>query len=143
MLPCRVISMPKVVRIALIGDYNPEVTAHRAIPLALRLSADRLGVEVEPVWVHTTAISPTAEEVSGHAGLWCVPASPYANTAGALAAIRSARESRRPFLGTCGGFQHAVLEYVRHVLGHAEADHAISGKPDCQVVIDDPDQPPG
>ncbi|RZA10062.1 MAG: hypothetical protein EOP02_35245, partial [Proteobacteria bacterium] len=27
------------------------------------------------------------------------------------------------FLGTCGGFQHAVLEYARNVLGWADAEH--------------------
>jgi CTP synthase (UTP-ammonia lyase) len=42
----------------------------------------------------------------------------------ALAAIRFARETRRPFLGTCGGFQHALLEYARNVLGHLDAEHA-------------------
>jgi CTP synthase (UTP-ammonia lyase) len=47
--------------------------------------------------------------------VWCVPASPYENTAGAIAAIRFARETRRPFLGTCGGFQHAMLEYAQAV----------------------------
>ena len=57
-------------------------------------------------------------------GVWCVPASPYANTEGALNAIRVAREHRIPFLGTCGGFQHAVIEYARNVLGWTAADHA-------------------
>ncbi len=31
-----------------------------------------------------------------------------------------------PFLGTCGGFQHALIEYARDVLGLADADHAES-----------------
>jgi CTP synthase (UTP-ammonia lyase) len=44
--------------------------------------------------------------------------------AGALAAIRFARTNRVTFLGTCGGFQHALLEYVRHVLGETRAEHA-------------------
>ena len=53
--------------------------------------------------------------------------SPYANTDGALDAIRVARERRIPFLGTCGGFQHALLEYAGAVWGvhapaHAELD---------------------
>src|SRR5262249_7006323 len=59
-------------------------------------------------------------------GIWCVPASPYANTRGALNAIRFARESGRAFLGTCGGFQHAIMEYAEAVWGvaaaHAEVD---------------------
>lgn len=42
---------------------------------------------------------------------------------GALRAIRFAREQRRPLLGTCGGFQHAVLEYARNVLGWEDAEH--------------------
>jgi CTP synthase (UTP-ammonia lyase) len=43
---------------------------------------------------------------------------------GALNAIRRARESGVPLLGTCGGFQHIVLEYARHVLGFTDAAHA-------------------
>ncbi len=53
-----------------------------------------------------------------------MPASPYASADGAFAAIRFARENARPFLGTCGGFQHAVIEYARNVIGITDADHA-------------------
>jgi len=42
-----------------------------------------------------------------------------------LSAIRFARESRRPFLGTCGGFQHALLDYAEAAWGIAAA-HAKS-----------------
>ena len=35
----------------------------------------------------------------------------------AIAAIRFARESGRPFLGTCGGFQHALLEHAESIWG--------------------------
>jgi CTP synthase (UTP-ammonia lyase) len=45
---------------------------------------------------------------------------------GALRAIRYAREQGVPFLGTCGGFQHALIEYARNVLGLRTADHAES-----------------
>jgi CTP synthase (UTP-ammonia lyase) len=41
-----------------------------------------------------------------------------------LWAIRQARELRAPCLGTCGGFQHIVLEYARNVLGFKDAQHA-------------------
>lgn len=57
-------------------------------------------------------------------GIWCVPGSPYRNTAGALWAIQWARTRNVPFLGTCGGVQHAILEYARNVLGLKEAEHA-------------------
>lgn len=45
-------------------------------------------------------------------------------TEGALIAIRYARENSIPFPGTCGGFQHAILEYARNVLGWIDAAHA-------------------
>src|SRR5262245_41614662 len=123
------------VRIGLIGDHDPAVTAHRAIPLALALASAHLGRAVEPTWFHTGTLAPdVSEQLAGCAGLWCVPASPYANAAGALAAIRFARESGRPFLGTCGGFQHALLEYARNVLRRPEADHAETS-PDAAMAL--------
>jgi CTP synthase (UTP-ammonia lyase) len=113
------------IRIGLIGDYNPAVTAHRAIPMALELAGAVLGTAVEAQWFGTDTLDGRAAELlSACDGIWCVPASPYRSETGALAAIRYARESRRPFLGTCGGFQHALIEYARNVLGVTEAAHA-------------------
>ena len=101
-------------RIALIGDFNPAVIAHQAIPKALNMAG------AEGVWCHTAAIP----SLSDFDGIWCVPASPYASMEGALGAIRFARESGTPFLGSCGGFQHAVIEYARNVRGLLNASHA-------------------
>jgi CTP synthase (UTP-ammonia lyase) len=58
--------------------------------------------------------------------VWCVPGSPYADMEGALAGIRYTRTRPMPFFGSCGGFQHALIEFYRDVLGLAEADHAES-----------------
>src|SRR5688500_17598925 len=103
----------QTVRIALVGDFSPEVIAHRAINESMRLAG---GAHVEPHWLHTVSIQRGQALESFH-GIWCVPNSPYANTDGALWAIEWSRTHRIPFLGTCGGFQHAVLEFVRNVLG--------------------------
>ena len=43
---------------------------------------------------------------------------------GALRIIRYAREHDVPLFGTCGGYQHVVLEYARNVLGFTEAANA-------------------
>ncbi len=43
---------------------------------------------------------------------------------GALNGIRFAREHNVPFLGTCGGFQHMIIEFARNVLKLSEAEHA-------------------
>lgn len=122
------------IRIGLIGDHNLDVPAHRAIPMALDLAGARMGKPVEFIWIGTTALGTTniPSLLAEFNALWCVPASPYADTNAALAAIRFARETGRPFLGTCGGFQHALLEYARHVLGHTQAEHAET-RPDAAM----------
>jgi CTP synthase (UTP-ammonia lyase) len=112
-------------RIALIGDYNPAVIAHQAIPIALQMCG------AEGIWMHTTQIAGLAE----FDGIWCVPASPYADGEAALGAIRFARENHVPFLGTCGGFQHALIEYARNVCGLAAASHAETDPNGAQLVI--------
>jgi CTP synthase (UTP-ammonia lyase) len=56
---------------------------------------------------------------------------------GVLLAIRFVREEKRPFLATCGGFQHAIIEFARNVLGLAEADHAESA-PQARTQIISP-----
>ena len=110
-------------RIALIGERDPAVTAHRAIPEALALAGAALALEVQGEWLATDRIVSQAD-LDGYDAFWCVPASPYVSEAGALRAIRHARVGGLPFLGTCGGFQYAVLEYARNVLGWGDAGHA-------------------
>lgn len=123
-------------RIGLIGDFNPDVIAHRAIPKALALAGEVAGVQIEPVWLATDKIEiGNAAALAGFTGLWCVPASPYASMEGALWAIRFARENKVPFLGTCGGFQHALIEYARNVAGIADAEHAETNPAASNLVV--------
>jgi CTP synthase (UTP-ammonia lyase) len=123
-----------LLRIGLVGDHDPSVTAHRAIPLALQMASAACDIEVDVQWLPTDEIS-SAARVSGFDGLWCVPASPYRSMQGALTAIRHARVQALPFLGTCGGFQHAVIEYARGVLEWTDADHAETSPDASRAVI--------
>jgi CTP synthase (UTP-ammonia lyase) len=127
--------MENPLRIGLIGDYDPEVKAHVAIPKALQFASITLDCRVEPVWLATRELDGVAEkQLALFDGLWCVPASPYESMEGALKAIRFARKNGVPFLGTCGGFQHALIEYARNVLGILDADHAESN-PDAAIRL--------
>ncbi|MEG0099172.1 MAG: CTP synthase [Citrobacter sp.] len=110
-------------RIALVGDYNPDIVAHQAIPLAIDDAAAVLELMADYDWLTTPDIS-SGEDLVGYDAVWVVPGSPYQHTEGALTAIRYARENSIPFLGTCGGFQHAILEYARNVMGWHDAAHA-------------------
>jgi CTP synthase (UTP-ammonia lyase) len=126
--------MHKRISIGLIGDYDKAVPAHQAIPLALQRAAEVLHVPVTHEWVPTEEIA-AASRIASFSGFWCVPASPYRSMEGALLAIRHARESGVPFLGTCGGFQHAIIEYARNVLGWADAEHAETAPDAARAVI--------
>lgn len=113
----------KTLRIALVGDYNHDVVAHQAIPLAIDDAAAVLEITADYDWLPTSEIN-SDEDLVGYDAIWVVPGSPYKNANGAFIAIKYARENAVPFLGTCGGFQHAVIEYARNVLDWADAAHA-------------------
>lgn len=119
-------------RIGLIGDRDETKIAHRAIPAALRLAGEELGRTVDGVWLATDAMPP---DLTPFDALWCVPGSPYRGMDAALRAIRFAREQRLPCLGTCGGFQHAVIEIARDVLGLHDAEHAETAPDAPNAVI--------
>lgn len=101
--------------------------AHKAVARALELAGSALGLDVQWTWHPTRSIRTASVDGFGEVhGMWCVPGSPYESEAGAIEAIRFARVSGMPFLGTCGGCQHAVLEYARNALGLRDAEHAES-----------------
>ncbi|MFF2115966.1 hypothetical protein ACFVXH_01455 [Kitasatospora sp. NPDC058184] len=122
-------------RIALVGDRSPAVRSHARIPGLLDALAEHDHLVLDAYWIPTgDAAAPGA--LDGFDAVWLLPGSPYRSEAGALAAVRTARERGIPFLGTCAGFQHAVLEYARNVCGLAGA---VNGEdhPDAeqQVIV--------
>ncbi|ASR45390.1 hypothetical protein B4V02_01045 [Paenibacillus kribbensis] len=121
--------------IGLIGDYDVNVVAHVAIPLAIQLAADELGIQFIFEWIPTPSLDQDFEQkLSKYHAIWVVPASPYRSMQGALNGIRFAREQQIPFLGTCGGFQHMIIEFARNVVGLAEAEHA-EENPDASFIL--------
>ncbi|MET7616853.1 hypothetical protein [Streptomyces sp. NPDC005408] len=120
-------------RIALVGDRSPHVKSHTRIPGLLDALAERDGLVLDAYWIPTgDAEEPGA--VDGFDAVWVLPGSPYRSEAGALSAIRTARERGIPFLGTCGGFQHALLEYARDVCDLTDVAHA-ENDPDADDLL--------
>ncbi|MFB6137583.1 MAG: CTP synthase, partial [Halobacteriaceae archaeon] len=105
------------VEVALVGKYGLE-DAYLSIYEALKHAGLEERVDVETRWVH-------AEELAGgHDGELAdvdgvvVPGGFGARgTEGKIEAVRYAREEEVPFLGLCLGFQMAVVEYSRHLMG--------------------------
>ncbi|MGW2560453.1 CTP synthase C-terminal region-related (seleno)protein [Streptomyces sp. NPDC001514] len=119
----------RVARIALVGDRSPHVKSHARIPVLLEALAEQDGLLLDAYWIptedaETEAAASVDGAVAGFDAVWVLPGSPYRSEVGVLAAIRTAREQRIPFLGTCGGFQHTLLEFARSVCGLPRAAHA-------------------
>jgi CTP synthase (UTP-ammonia lyase) len=67
--------------------------------------------------------------------VWLVPGSPYANDEAVIEALRVVRTSRIPFLGTCGGMQYAVMEFLRTELSHSATHAESDGEGEDNAVI--------
>jgi len=115
--------MAASLNLALVGDYRASAVAHQAIPPAIERAAQQLGASVSFNWLATDEAGVVDAARSSDA-LWVVPGSPYKNDDAVFEIIRWAREHRHPFLGSCGGFQYAVIEYARNALGWQDANHA-------------------
>jgi len=115
-----------MVSIGVVGDYNPANVTHVSTTTGVRDAAAAIGVAAKVTWIPTEEIHPGDDlrALLGYDGLFIAPGSPYKNLDGALAAIEHARLRSIPLLGTCGGFQHIVLEYARNVAGFTDAKHA-------------------
>lgn len=124
----------KALRIGLIGDPDSRVIAHWAIPLALQQSLLPHSGALHIDWLDTPSLA-AGRPLHAYAGFWCVPGSPYLDTGGALRAISHARTHGVPFLGTCGGFQHALLERAHQVLGWPDAAHGETAPQAPRAVI--------
>lgn len=108
--------------IALLGEYTPSFSPHASTNDAIEHAKAALGLDVSADWISTADL--TSALFADYAGIWVAPGSPYKNMDKTLSAIRYARENNIPCLGTCGGFQHMIIEYARNVLGFKDAQHA-------------------
>ena len=123
--------------LAIVADFDSRSKSHAATNDAIAHSADAFGVVVETRWIATAHLArPDGQKCLANCnGLWIGPGSPYESLEGALLAIRMARDRGIPLLGTCGGFQHIILEYARNVLGFADAEHEESKPQASRLVI--------
>lgn len=112
-------------RIAVIGDYNDNFRPHAATNEAIEHSIRELGAALLWEWVGTDSIENRYEDITAtYSGFWIAPGSPYKNMSAALRIIKFARGNNIPVIGTCGGFQHMVIEFARNVLDIKDAEHA-------------------
>ncbi len=129
--------MTSAVRIGILGDFNPEFPSHHATSNSLQHAARKLDISVESQWVPTPSLTAADAEkiLETYDALLASPGSPYKSFDGMLRGIEFARRCNWPFLGTCGGFQYALIEFARNVLGIADADSAENNSASKNIVI--------
>lgn len=129
--------MKDAVRIGILGDFNPEFRSHHATNDSLQHAAAQLNQPLESHWISTPSLlEPGARKALERCdGLWAAPGSPYKSFAGMLKGIEFARRCDWPFLGTCGGFQYALIEIARNVMGVTDADSAENNSGSQHIVI--------
>ena len=103
--------MPKII---LVGERDLAKKAHQGIEASLALYRRDVDPGLDYEWISTASITAASLRavLNDATGIWCTPGSPYESTYGALLAIEYARTEKKAFLGTCGGFQHALMEYA-------------------------------
>lgn len=121
----------KKVNIGIVGKYTALGDSYLSIIEAFRHAAAELDVKVNIIWIDAERID---YEKLKHADGILVPGGFGERGAeGKIEAIRFARKNKKPFLGICFGFQLAVVEYGRNVLG-LEC-HSTEIKPDVKHPI--------
>jgi CTP synthase (UTP-ammonia lyase) len=126
-----------VVRIGILGDFDPDSPTLPAVSKSLEHSATSLHTTVEATWIPTSSpLEPKGiANLEKFDGIWAAPGSPYQSMDGMLRGLQFARERNWPFLGTCGGFQYALIEIARNVIGIEDADTAENHSGSKNVII--------
>ncbi|WP_135853822.1 glutamine hydrolyzing CTP synthase [Halorussus salinus] len=124
------------VEIALVGKYDLE-DAYMSVNEALKHAGLEKNVDVNVRWVDSEKMAEDHEDRLYEADGIVVPGGfGSRGTRGKIEAIRYARENGVPYLGLCLGFQLAVVEYARNVLGLEGAHSAEIDEDTPHPVID-------
>ena len=114
---------PREVNIGVLGKYANLRDAYASIDKAIEHCTAHLGTSVELQWVDTTDVSnENVGEFLSTMDAVIVPGGfGSRGVEGKIACVRHCRENEIPYLGICLGFQVAVIEFARNVLGLAGA----------------------
>ncbi len=123
--------------IGIVGDFHNSKT-QLAIAESIDHSNKKLGYATKYRWIETTILANDnyEMELKNFNGIWSASGSPFKSMIGSLNAIKYAREKRIPHIGTCGGYQHSIIEYARNVLGFNNANHAEYSNDTTDLFVD-------
>ncbi|WP_341524522.1 hypothetical protein WKK05_17950 [Nostoc sp. UHCC 0302] len=125
----------KIIKIGIIGDYNPSSVTQVATDKALQDAALTLGIQVKSQWIPTESLlePDNVKFLEQFDGVWGAPGDVRV-LEGTIRGIQFAREHNIPYIGTCAGFQYAILEFARNVLNIKDATSA-EFEPNAQSLV--------
>ena len=125
-------SLDVPVTIAVVGKYTNLSDAYLSVMKALYHSANKAERKLVISWVEAEYLQEDQADTEAYAQGWSkvraadgvlVPGGfGDRGIEGKIAAAKYARESKKPYLGVCLGFQVAVIEFCRNVLGKENAN---------------------
>lgn len=122
------------VEIAIVGKYTDLPDSYVSYEEALTHAGACLRTGVKVRWVEADLFSEA--ELQGVDGLIVPVGFGARGSEGKIKAIRFARENDIPYLGICYGFQLAIIEFARHVLGLEGANSTEFEPHPSHAVID-------
>ena len=133
-----------LVELALTGKYAALRDAYASIDKAIEHCSIALNCEIRTRWIDTSDLtddSLTAKALDGVSAVIVPGGFGQRGVEGKIRCVKWARTNKVPFLGICLGFQMAVIEYGRNVLGLAGAN-STEFEPNCAhpLIAELPDQ---
>jgi CTP synthase len=134
----RIKNLKESVKIGLVGKYVNLHDAYLSVTEALKHAGYENDVDIEVKWINSSLVKEdTVEELLGDCDGVLVPGGfGPRGIEGKIAAIKYARENKKPFLGLCLGMQLSVIEFGRNVCGLTQANSTEFEKDTIFNVID-------
>jgi CTP synthase len=114
----------RTVTLGITGKYAALRDAYASIDKAVEHCGVALGASIDIRWLETSEITSAADAEQALEGVQAVIVPGGFGTRGVegkILCVEHARTRGIPYLGICLGFQVAVIEYARHVLGLEKA----------------------
>ncbi len=118
----RLKSLKEEVKIAIVGKYTHVRDSYISIREALKHGGIIAGCKVRIEWIESEELEHKERiDIDAH-GILVPGGFGKRGVEGKIRAIQYARENNIPFLGICFGFQLAVIEFARNVIGWDDAN---------------------
>ncbi len=132
------------IELGITGKYAALRDAYASIDKAVEHCSNQLSCEIRTRWIDTSDLTDdalTAKALDGVQAVIVPGGFGQRGVEGKIRCVKWARTNKVPFLGICLGFQMAVIEFGRNVLGLAGAN-STEFEPNCAhpLISELPDQ---